>query len=291
MKKTIKKMVAILGLSLTFALTATANAKTDNNMPSKCGSSEDIITYAGENKTVGKTYNFTTYSYTIYSKEAVFDDNLIKNNVTENYGSKKDFKYVGYAYKCIMSENLRQSSMNIQYEKNTGTKVDNSCSVVASTIMIRDFNGKSGVNTNNESDQQIFDTCMGTAINNNLKKPTTGMINSNIAKLMTKMFINYGSSLKGKAGDSKVYSTLENEIMDGKVAHFGQPTHSTICVGYLTAEYTYTKTSGILWWKSTKTVTEEVDYLIINDGWSTNYDYSLFPVSCIENCDYVKAIN
>lgn len=289
MKKTVRTMAALLGLSLTFALTATANAKNCKNETLKGGSSADIIPYAGENKTIGKTYNFSTYSYTVYSREVVFDDDIIRGDVVKNYGSKKDFKYVGYAYKCLMSDNLSQSYMNSQYESETGTHIDNSCSVVASTIMLRDFNGISGVNTNHESDEQIFNTSMDTALSNKYNKPTSGMTNDNIAKLMTKMFNYYGSTLKGKAGDSKVYSTLENEIMNGRVAQFGQPTHSTTCVGYLTAEYTYTKTTGALWWKSTKTVTEEVDYLVINDGWSTNYDYSLFPVSCIGSCDFVKA--
>ena len=87
-------MVAILGLSLTFALTATANAKKNCNDTFEGESTDNIIIYAGENKEVAKTYNFSTYSYTRYDKEIVFDDDLIKDDVTENYKSKKDFKYV-----------------------------------------------------------------------------------------------------------------------------------------------------------------------------------------------------
>ena len=291
MKKTIKKMVAFLGLSLTFALTTTANAKKNCNDAFEGGSSAEIITYAGENKVVGKTYNFSTYSYTVYSKEIVFDDDLIKNDVTENYSSKKDFKYVGYTYNCIMSENLDQNDLNEKYFLSYKKYITNTCSVVATTIIMRDFNGKSGVNTNNESEQQIFNRSMDTALSNGYNDHTNGMEVGNLPKLMTKMFNYYGSSLKGKGGSSKVYSTLKEEIMNGRVAKFGVPGHATVCVGYLTAEYTYTKTSGILWWKSTKTVTEEVDYLIINDGWATDYDYSLYPVSCISDCNYAKATN
>ncbi len=103
-----------------------------------------------------------------------------------------------------------------------------------------------------------------------------GFTHDNQDNLITKMFKKYSMDKKGNNDYYNIYKTLTKEIDSGRAVIFSIKGHTMTGSGYVTYKVKYFK-KNLLGKKVS--VTEELNYVIVNDTWAENRDrqYSYFP--------------
>lgn len=258
-----------------------------------------ISTFVVQLGTHKKSYNdckaFEGTSENVICNVDSSQDKKAQEYIDGKYGSKKNYKFIGLVKSiCVKSNNQNQSVLISNYLSTTGASAyqfnAGCCSQVAGAIMTKNFDElfDTEVDTKGSSVQAIFNNVMTISWSKGYYKSESGTSADKVDDMVTKTFEYYGSLFKGNRDKKDLMATIKSKTNDDRTLIFGTSDHSMVCTGYATYQYSYETTTGALWWKKKVTKIVNVDFIIVNDGWSSRYDYSLYPADLLGGCDNVK---
>ena len=252
-------------LILTFSIISTSIQT--KSMLFGSGKADDLVSYYGISNQVTKKYqdkdkNITNIKVTL---------DTIEHQVKVPVLSQS---HLNYAYN--MAYDLYNKPDDSNY-------ADNSCSVVASTCIIKYYETE-------KYNQKMDATSLFIKLYRDITlkgwtSATNGTIGTKHDNIVNHGFKNIVGSKN--VAENKWYDTkerIENNLKKGNPLMFTLPDHAVVATGLLKAHVTYTtkETTGILWWKKTTTVTKShiEEYIEVMNGWGY---HSYINASMISN--------
>lgn len=165
--------------------------------------------------------------------------------------------------------------------------IDGTCTIVSCLGMINYFGnicGEFSLDSDyNDVFVKIFDGCLA----NGYVTIKGGTEKEDDDDCLSLSFSTYGSTRTGNSN----WWLLENNIKDAVNGNtpimLSLTNHSVVVVGKTKYSVSYKKTytTGMWWWKETVTeiVTEDEEFVIVNDGWGSSSYSGLIPFSKITN--------
>ena len=254
--------LGLLFFCLTFTLGVVNSIKFDSK---KCSATADNI-----------------YDYSIYGVREYFNDTYSNDEKkylysSENTNSKKIIANV---------KNFNQIELNRSYYRNTNTNISGSCTIVACLGLLNYFGNEKGEFAINDTYSKAFIKIFNACLEAGYTSTNNGTDMSDEDNCVDIAFNTYGSSREGNINWWYLYDNICDAVDCNSPIIFDLTDHSTVAIGvtefYVTYEETYT--TGMWWWKKEekRTVTDIIEFVIVNDGWGTN-NGSLVPVSMITN--------
>lgn len=207
------------------------------------------------------------------ASDVLTSTDAVEEYLTEEYADYDDVTISAGAETKIDTKNYSQSKLNSYYKSVTGDTVSGTCSEVA-TLSLIEFYSELEEFFTNSSYQDTFVDILTIALNEGYYTVDDGTQQTKLDSLVTDSFSFYGSSNEGNNDYFNLYSTICEKVDEGVPVLFDITGHTMVACGYVTYTTTYTKSNG-----KTKTVTD--DFVIVNDGWSNDRQYSYFPEALI----------
>lgn len=186
--------------------------------------------------------------------------------------------------------NMKQSTMNYEFNEYHGRDIGNSCTAVA-VAMLMNYYG------DDLNQFQIYNRyLLGYPIESELwqlfggvyelgrsynfiEDDQSGTYNTDHSTYIDATFSAFNSPNRADSSYN-VYWLIQNETSEGRPVMFNLTNHTMVARGYVTFTVSYTETTGWGFWKSTETIYEDVDYIIVNHGWDDGYEqYGYHPAS------------
>lgn len=209
----------------------------------------------------------------------IYDDYHVKSSIEKNCGKDISNFKEEMSEKTLISSvtNFNQTNCNNYYndaltDDVESQKITGTCTIVATLSLVDYFYLKDN-NTNIPADSyetfcNIFDACL----NKGYTSRTHGNNSTKANNIISQGCDVVELERKGNTNWWNIYSNLEAAIKTNKVPiYFRLDGHSTVACGLTTYSYDIktTITTGSLWWKKTKVVTEHKieNYVIVNEGY------------------------
>ncbi|MDO9629336.1 MAG: hypothetical protein Q7I99_05485 [Acholeplasmataceae bacterium] len=218
------------------------------------------------------------------------------------------YTYYMYGYQQVIMEynlpvvNFSQSTFNTHFLNTYGTTISGTCTIVAATEIINYYGTvKNDIQVYNRSvrspgllnyvysignqPEDVFSAIFRMSRNNLYITNTSGTLNTvhdNILQYSFNMF----DSNNTIANTYTLVDNIKSETKNGRPVMFNVSNHTMVARGYVSFLVSYTETTGILWWKKTNHYYNQVDYIIVDHGWSSSL-YGYYPASQLPNQNFL----
>ena len=210
------------------------------------------------------------------SRSVQQNDKEVKEYLKNKYKKKNNVVVTFGSLKKLDSKNFNQTKIKNYYNKSvskskkiTSSSSEGVCWSAAMTSLLK-YNGVK------ESGSKVGSKAISKAMDKKwIKYDDTGLWFSRHDALLNLLLKEYSiKNLKANNDRNMIFKTLKKEINDKRVVLFSVKDHTMCGCGYATYHVRYKKMGlfGV-----TKIVNKIEDFVIVNDTWSDNHQYSFYP--------------
>ncbi len=211
-------------------------------------------------------------------------DDLLYESEIEEYLKEKftssSYKYVSSSEKSgsrkVLTgvKNPRQGYLNAHYESERDITINNTCSIVAISILLDYYNQNGKLGKVYDLDiEDWFVKTMDIALANKLTTKRDGTYLSDIDNILDLVFASMNIKLYGNNDYYYLYDTIKESVKAKVPVLFHIPNHSTVAQGYVTYNVKVKERYWTWFQYKWRTVTKSVNFVIVSEGWGRSESY------------------